>query len=98
MEAIYYVMSWLCHRRCAHCYESRFHPYYGEEQDLLIEEMRQCFPKVIANLPARMTYFDIADPAPDGTLPEKPGRITLAGGEILLKQTRESILYPAMLM
>ena len=45
-----------------------------------------------------MTYLDMADPEPDGSLREKPGRVTLAGGEILLKQVREPILYPAMQM
>src|SRR5262245_18661981 len=98
MEAIYYVMSWLCHRKCAHCYESRFKPYYGEEQSRMIGEMTSAFPKIIANLPERMTFLDLADPLPDGSLPEKTGRVILSGGEILLKQVREVITYPAMEM
>jgi hypothetical protein len=24
LESIYYVVSWLCHRQCPHCYEERF--------------------------------------------------------------------------
>src|SRR5262245_57091867 len=98
MEAIYYVMSWICHRKCEHCYESRFKPYYGEEQTRMISEMASAFPKIIANLPERMTYLDLADPLPDGSLQEKPGRVILSGGEILLKQVREVITYPAMEM
>jgi hypothetical protein len=96
MEAIYYVMSWLCHRKCEHCYESRFKPYYGEEQARMIREMTSAYPKIIANLPERMTYLDLADPSQDGSLPEKQGRVILSGGEILLKQVREVITYPAM--
>ncbi len=30
MESIYYVLSWLCHRRCDHCYDTRFRPYVRE--------------------------------------------------------------------
>jgi hypothetical protein len=87
MESIYYVLSWLCHRRCRHCYEDRFHPYYGEELDAVVAEARTNFPRVIANFPARMTYLDPA---------ERRGRIILAGGEMLLDPVRESVLYPAL--
>ena len=96
MESIYYVMSWLCHRQCKHCYEDRFHPYYGEELEQVVSEARETFPKVIANLPARMTYLDRAAPLPGGGFAEKRGRIILAGGEILLPAVRESVLYPAL--
>src|SRR5262245_46406082 len=98
MECIYYVISWLCHRTCVHCYDDRFRPYYGHELERVVEESRKSFPRIIENLPPRMTYFDTTDPAPDGSFPEKRGRIALAGGEVLLKQVRESILYPAMTM
>lgn len=87
MESIYYVLSWLCHRRCRHCYEDRFHPYYGEELDAVVAEARANFPRVIANFPARMTYTDAT---------EQRGRIILAGGEMLLDPVRESVLYPAL--
>ena len=36
MESIYYVMSWLCHRTCRHCYEDRFRPYYGEDLERVL--------------------------------------------------------------
>src|SRR5262245_56609481 len=64
----------------------------------MIGEMTSAFPKIIANLPERMTFLDLADPLPDGSLPEKTGRVILSGGEILLKQVREVITYPAMEM
>jgi hypothetical protein len=91
MESIYFVMTWLCHRNCVHCYEERFHPYYGEELDQVVQQSRANAPRIIANLPARLTYRDRRD----GGL-EKPGSIILAGGEILLEPVRESVLYPAI--
>lgn len=84
-------MSWLCHRRCRHCYEERFRPYIGEELRHVVEEARANFRTVIANLPERMTYQDAAL-GPE----EQRGRIILAGGEILLDPVRESVLYPAL--
>lgn len=62
MESIYYVISWLCHRKCAHCYEDRFRPYYGDELTRVVNEARESFPKVIANLPPRFTFLDTTDP------------------------------------
>ena len=38
MESIYYVISWLCHRRCAHCYDTRFRPYVRDERDAVVGE------------------------------------------------------------
>lgn len=96
MESIYYVMCWQCHRRCVHCYEDRFHPYYGEDLDRVIDEARASFPRVIANFPERMTFLDTADLGPDGSFREKRGRIILAGGEILHHAVREPVLYPAL--
>lgn len=83
-------MTFLCHRNCAHCYEDRFHPYYGEELAAVLEESRSCFPKIISNFPDRMTYFIPGDPV------ERTGRIILAGGEILLPAVRETVLYPGL--
>lgn len=91
MESIYYVMTWLCHRTCAHCYEERFHPYYGGELDAVVRESRENFSRVIANFPVRMTYRDRRE----GGV-EKAGSVILAGGEILLEPVRESVLYPAI--
>ncbi|MGH9397809.1 MAG: SPASM domain-containing protein [Terriglobia bacterium] len=93
MESIYYVMTFLCHRQCKHCYEDRFHPYYGEELNEVVAQSRSSFRRIIENFPERMTYIDIED-----DLREKPGRIILAGGEILLDPVRESVLYPALEM
>lgn len=88
MESIYYVMCWQCHRQCVHCYEDRFRPYHGEDLERIVGESRVAFPRIIGNLPERMTYLDAGI--------EKRGRIILAGGEILHKAVREPILYPAM--
>ena len=84
-------MSWLCHRRCRHCYEDRFRPYAGEELRQVVDEAQSSFAKVIANFPERMTYLD----ASLGPEPQQ-GRIILAGGEILLDPVRETVLYPAL--
>ncbi len=96
VESIYYVLCWQCHRRCVHCYDDRFRPYYGEELDRIVAESRASFPRVLANFPERMTFLDPADPLPDGSFGERKGRIILAGGEILHKAVREPILYPAL--
>src|SRR3954466_4665797 len=96
MESIYYVMCWQCHRRCVHCYEDRFRPYYGEELDTVVEEAQRNFPRVIANLPERMAFRDTRDSGRAGQFREKRGRIILAGGEILHKAVREPVLYPAL--
>jgi len=98
LESIYYVLSWACHRRCKHCYESRFRPYVREALQSVVEEARRTFPAVVANLPERLEYLDLASPSE--TLPEgyhrRPGRIILAGGEVLLDPVREEVLYPAL--
>lgn len=91
MESIYYVMTYLCHRRCVHCYEERFRPYAGEELEEVVSESRSRFGRIIDHLPERMTY---ADPAAD--LGECRGRVILAGGEILLEPVRETVLHPAL--
>ena len=96
MESIYYVMSWLCHRQCPHCYDERFRPYRGEELERVLAEAVTHSPRIIANLPSRMTYLDRNDPDGLGGYKEKIGRIILAGGEILLEQVRELVLYPAL--
>ncbi|PYT21215.1 MAG: hypothetical protein DMG57_39350 [Acidobacteria bacterium] len=96
MESIYYVMSWLCHRSCEHCYEDRFHPYYGEDLKRVVAEAQENFPRIIQNCPERMTFLDLADAGDTGTFREKIGRVILAGGEILLDPVREPVLYPAI--
>ncbi|MBL8697423.1 MAG: radical SAM/SPASM domain-containing protein [Alphaproteobacteria bacterium] len=93
MESIYYVMSWACHRRCKHCYEERFRPYVRADLEAVVREAELNFPRIIANLPARMTYLDAGDPNPDGTPREKTGRVILSGGESLLDPVRERVTY-----
>lgn len=92
LESIYYVLTWLCHRTCEHCYEDRFHPYSGDPLDQVLQQSRANFAPVIANLPPRLTYIDPSDP----TRQEKIGSVILAGGEVLLEPIRESVLYPAI--
>lgn len=89
MESIYYVISWLCHRTCPHCYEDRFRPYYGADLERVTNEARSNFGPVIASFPDRLTYRDSAGR-------EKPGTVILAGGEVLLEPVRETVLYPAL--
>jgi hypothetical protein len=96
VESIYYVLSWACHRKCRHCYEPRFRPYVRSALEAVVAEAEQNFPRIIDHLPPRLSYLDRACPAPDGSLVERPGRIILAGGEVLLDAVRERVLYPAM--
>lgn len=98
MESIYYVLCWACHRKCKHCYEARFRPYVRGALREVVDEARTAFPKVIANLPDELRYLDLA--APSETEPKgyvaRPGRIILAGGEVLVDSVREEVLYPAL--
>jgi hypothetical protein len=96
VESIYYVMTWLCHRTCEHCYEDRFHPYHGEELKKVVRESQQNVPRIIANFPDCFTYRDLNDVDEQGKFREKRGRVILAGGEILLEAVREKVLYPAL--
>jgi hypothetical protein len=91
MESIYYVATFLCHRTCPHCYEDRFRPYHGAELAAVVGESRTNFARIISNLPATMMFRDRQD-----GMKEKRGRIILAGGEVLLPQIREPVLYPAL--
>ena len=93
MESIYYVMSWACHRKCKHCYEEKFRPYVRDELENVVQESERNFPRIVANLPARMTYLDLEDQLPDGSFAEKTGRIILSGGEALLDPVRERVTY-----
>jgi hypothetical protein len=44
-------------------------------------------------MPERMTYLDQEDPLPDGSFPERTGRVIISGGESLLEATRERVTY-----
>ena len=76
MESIYYVLCWHCHRRCKHCYESRFRPYIRDELEAVVAEAQTNFPNIIANLPERMTFIE----AKADDYVEKTGKIILSGG------------------
>lgn len=98
MESIYYVLSWACHRRCKHCYESRFRPYVRGALQKVVDEAKTTFPQVIANLPDTLGYLDLSAPsdsAPGGYL-RRATRIILAGGEVLIDPVRQEVLYPAL--
>lgn len=96
MESIYYVMTWLCHRRCVHCYDDRFRPYVHGARDKVVAEAANNAARIIANLPDTMMYQDLDKPLPEGGHVKRPGRIILAGGEVLLEPIREAVLYPAI--
>lgn len=96
MESIYYVLSFACHRKCRHCYEERFRPYVRGALAAVVSEATANFPRIIDHFPARMTYLDAGDPAPDGSLAERRGRIILSGGEALLEPVRHAVTYPAI--
>jgi hypothetical protein len=76
-----------------HCYEDRFRPYYGAERDAVVWEAVDAHPRIIENLPERMTYLDWNTPDEKGLPRERRGRIILAGGEIILEPVREPVLY-----
>lgn len=96
MESIYYVMSWACHRKCKHCYETKFRPYVRDELDGVVSQSVTNFPNIIENMPASMMYRDLASPLPEGGYAQKVGRIILAGGEALLDPVRERVTYPVI--
>src|SRR5581483_1510684 len=59
----------------------------------VVNESISCHPRIIENLPDRMTYLDLNDCDPETGRPkEKPGHIILGGGEILLEPIREKVL------
>jgi hypothetical protein len=64
----------------------------------VVDEAKGAAPKVIANLPDELRYLDLGSPsetAPGGYV-ARPGRIILAGGEVLVDPVREEVLYPAL--
>ena len=87
MESIYYVLTWLCHRTCPHCYDDRFHPYHGNELRAVVDQSAATAPSVIDNLPR-------ASPTAIATTPRTPGQCHLAGGAPRLRP--RAVLYPAL--
>ena len=97
MQSIYYVMTFLCHRTCHHCYEDRFRPYIGNQLKSVVTQSVGNHPVIINNFPDEMTYLDLDDCHPETGKPkEKVGTIILAGGEILLEPVRERVLYSGL--
>jgi hypothetical protein len=91
VESIYYVLSWLCHRTCPHCYEDRFRPYYGADRERVAGEARSNFARIVAHFPERLEYAAPGEPGQS-----RPGTVILSGGEVLLDAIREPVLYPAL--
>ncbi len=57
MEAIYWVLTYACHRRCAHCYDDRFRPYVREELKAVIQQGHAAFRAIIEHLPDDMHHL-----------------------------------------
>jgi len=89
MEAIYWVLTWACHRRCPHCYDDRFRPYVRDELKRVVGEGRSAYRKIVANLPDEMSFAD-ASGAKKRTL------LVMAGGELLIDGVREELFYPVL--
>lgn len=96
VESIYYVLSWACHRRCKHCYDTRFRPYVREELEHVVLEGETRYQKIIANMPDSMIYEDPNHLDKDGNPEKRIGRVILSGGEVLLDPVRTRIFYPAL--
>ena len=96
MESIYYVISWLCHRRCVHCYDDRFRPYVRDELARVVDEAETSWARIADNLPDSMIYKDMARPLDEGGFATGVGRIILSGGEVLVDPIREPVLYPLL--
>ncbi|MFA6964267.1 radical SAM protein [Bosea sp. (in: a-proteobacteria)] len=96
MESIYWSITWACHRKCVHCYEDRFRPYVRNALGDVVGQTLQNWPRVLANLPDRMTYLDLEQPVAGGGWQERRGRIILSGGEVLIDPIREPALYPLL--
>jgi Iron-sulfur cluster-binding domain len=91
MEAIYWVLTWACHRRCVHCYDDRFRPYVRDDLSRVVGEGQAAWRAVLANLPDDFTYADPADPTR-----RRRGLLVLAGGELLIDGVREELFYPVL--
>lgn len=93
MEAIYWVLTWACHRRCTHCYDDRFRPYVRDELARVVGEGRSAIDAVLDNLPDDMSWVRTRA---DGSTERRRSLMVLAGGELLLDAVREPLLWPAL--
>ncbi len=90
MQSLYWVLTWACHRRCAHCYDDRFQPYVRKELDQVVGEGQAAFEKIISNLPDQLTWRNTQTNKDERTL------LVMAGGELLIDGVREPLFYPAL--
>lgn len=89
MEAIYWVLSWACHRRCPHCYDDRFRPYVRDALKRVVGEGQAAYPRILANMPDDFGFTDR-----NGV--RRRGLLVLAGGELLIDGVREELFYPVL--
>ena len=89
MQAIYWVLTWACHRKCKHCYDDRFRPYVRDALTEVVGEGKAAFQKIIDNLPDELSWEDEQGKR-DRTL------LVLAGGELLIDGVREELFYPVL--
>lgn len=90
MEAIYWVLTWACHRKCRHCYDDRFRPYVRDELKRVVGEGQRAYRAILDNLPDDMSFRDPKTGA------RKRSLLVLAGGELLIDGVREELFYPAL--
>ena len=91
MEAIYWVLTWACHRKCVHCYDDRFRPYVRDDLTRVVAEGQSAYEAILANLPDDFTYANSKDPSR-----RRQGLLVLAGGELLIDGVREELFYPVL--
>lgn len=91
MEAIYWVLTWACHRKCVHCYDDRFRPYVRDDLKRVVGEGQTAYRAILNNLPDDFTFADPKDPNR-----RKQGLLVLAGGELLIDGVREELFYPVL--
>lgn len=89
MEAIYWVLSWACHRRCPHCYDDRFRPYVRDELARVVGERQAAHALILANFPDDFSFTDAKGV-------RRRGLLVLAGGELLIDGVREELFYPVL--
>ena len=89
LQAIYWVLTWACHRKCKHCYDDRFRPYVRDALTEVVGEGQAAFQRVIENLPDDLNWVDETGRR-DRTL------LVLAGGELLIDGVREELFYPVL--
>ncbi len=90
MEAVYWVLTWACHRKCRHCYDDRFRPYVRDDLKRVVGEGQRAYHAILNNLPDDMSFLDRKTGA------RKRSLLVLAGGELLIDGVREELFYPAL--